>query len=236
MQSQMDAERVIALGADAAKVRVIGNLKFDRFDEETNDEPEGFNTDDAEILIAGSTHPGEEEIIVNIYKRIRHDFPKLRVILAPRHIERVDEVLKLVEASGFKPILFSKGHLQDVDKNSIMIVDTIGQLRGLYKIATIVFIGKTLRVGGGQNMIEPAFYGKPIIVGPLTENFKDVMSIFLKDEAIIQVENDDDLENQIISLLRSQERMEDLGQKTKYVIQKYQGAVVKTLDQIEQLL
>lgn len=181
MQSPLDAERILQLGAAPEKVHVVGNLKFDIPPGVAGLKKEelGFNPDD-DVLIAGSTHPGEEELLLNIYQTLRKELPQLRLVIGPRHIERADAVMKLVEGKGYQAVRFSEIPVTQGNVHGVVVVDTIGHLRELYSLATVVFIGKSFAVGGGQNMIEPASAGKPVIVGPMTQNFKDAMAIFLK--------------------------------------------------------
>src|SRR5262249_34230186 len=140
----------------------------------------GFDPTD-ELWICGSTHPGEEEIVLGVFKSIRSQYPHLRLVIAPRHIERTAEVMKLVAANGFSAQKFSE--IKVAGKNdSVVVVDSIGQLRSLYALATVVFVGKSFTVPGGHNIIEPAFFGKPVIVGPFMQNFRDITAVFKNDK------------------------------------------------------
>lgn len=238
MQSPLDADRIKSLGAQADKVHVVGNLKFDTvldsFDVTKADL--GFHAAE-DIVIAGSTHPGEERILIDTYKKLSTEFSNVRLVIAPRHIERTDEVSKLVEDKGYHAIRFSQ--IEQGEENirgSVVVVDTIGHLRVLYSLAKIVFIGKSLTVGGGQNMIESAYFGKPTIVGPLTQNFKDVVDIFKKSDALIEVQNEEQLFNEMLSLLKNPERAKKIGEAAKEVVREYQGATAKTLEAVAELL
>jgi len=238
MQSPLDADRIKSLGAQADKVHVVGNLKFDAvldsFDVAKADL--GFHAAE-DLVIAGSTHPGEERILIDTYKKLSKEFSNVRLVIAPRHIERVDEVSRLIGDKGYKAVRFSKINKDEgIVPGAIVVVDTIGQLRTLYGLAKIVFIGKTLTVGGGQNMIESAYFGKPTIVGPLTQNFKDVVTIFKKSDALIEVQNEEQLFNEMLSLLKNPERAKKIGEAAKQVVKEYQGATAKTLEAVTQLL
>jgi len=238
MQSPLDADRVKQLGAQAEKVHVVGNLKFDAIPDSVNVTKAdlGFRASE-DLLIAGSTHPGEEKILIDVYKKISSEFSNLRLVIAPRHIERTDEVIKIVENMGYKAVKFSQiNHGEGNIQGSIVVVDTIGQLRALYSLAKIVFIGKTLTVGGGQNMIESAYFGKPTIVGPLTQNFKDVVSIFKKSKALIEVENEEQLLNEIRTLLQDPQRAQQIGEAAKQTVKEYQGSITQTVEAITGLL
>ncbi len=237
MQSELDAKRIASLGAPKEKVRIIGNLKFDNLPYEIilNQNDLGFNEDD-NLFIAGSTHPGEDEIFIKVLETLSDEFPRLRLVICPRHVERSAEVAQLIRQHHLEPVLYSQIKNAPLTEKSVVVVDSVGQLRNLYGRATIVFIGKTFKVGGGQNMIEPAFFGKPVLVGPLTENFKDVMEIFLKESAIIQVGDPDELCLETANLLRDPKRMGQIGSAAKGVVQKYQGATARTLESISELL
>jgi len=237
MQSALDAERIIELGAEPQRVQVAGNLKFDGLMDfkERNQEEAGFSAED-ELLVAGSTHPGEEELMIDTFKLLVGEFHDLRLVIAPRHIERVDEVIKIIQKAGLHPVRFSEIDSEKVDKKTIVVVDTIGQLRGMYPLAKVVFIGKTFHVGGGQNMIEPAACGKSVFVGPLTQNFKDVMSIFLKAQAITQVNTAKELLEKIQDHLRHPQRIEEMGNKAKAVVASQQGATERTIEVIKEMI
>ncbi len=230
VQTELDASRVKALGVKDNKVVVTGNLKFDNYPPVPafTKESLGFATEDC-LWIAGSTHPGEEEIVLDVYKRLNQEFSSLRLVLVPRHIERAQEVTQLIGKAGFEPDLFSKNVGIKLTQNQVLVVDTIGQLRGLYSIAGIVFIGKSLKGGGGQNVIEPAFFGKPIVVGPLTYNFKDIIKIFLRNQALKQIADAKELEDAIKYFLQNPSQGQAMGRRAKELVEKYQGATAKTV-------
>ena len=237
MQSPLDADRIERLGAAPEKVRIVGNLKFDNVPgaAEIKKEDLGFGEDE-DLLIAGSTHPGEEDILINAYHALIAGFPGLRLVIAPRHIERADFVIGIVEKQGYHPIRFSEIKDHKGDTKSIVVVDTIGHLRNLYSLAKIVFIGKTLTVGGGQNMIESACLGKPTIVGPMTQNFKDVVAIFLKSEGLVQVDDPRELLEEMRKLLSNPEKARAIGKAAQQTVENHQGATLKTIKEIRQLL
>ncbi|HLF18097.1 MAG TPA: 3-deoxy-D-manno-octulosonic acid transferase [Candidatus Omnitrophota bacterium] len=231
VQSELDYERLIEIGAPKEKVHITGNIKFDNLLSNNRLEKTalGFSKDDL-IVIAGSTHPREEEIVLNAFKKLQNEFGPLKLIISPRHIERSQEVAQLVATHGFKPLLYSALNSKAVSEKEIVVVDQIGILKNLYSIATVVFVGKSLAVGGGQNMIEPAFYGKPTIIGPLTYNFKDVVRIFLNEKAIVQIQRADELYGKMRELLEDQNKRQNIGANAKKVVEKYQGAGLRTLE------
>lgn len=237
MQSPLDADRIRQMGAAPEKVRVVGNLKFDNIPPPVDMRKEdlGFHADE-DLLIAGSTHPGEEDILLGVYGQLAEEFRHLRLVIAPRHVERAGEVMRLAEGKGHTAVRFSQIRKGAGNSTAVVVVDTIGHLRTLYGLAKVVFIGKTLAVGGGQNVIEPACFGKPTIVGPLTQNFKDVVGILLKAQALIQVNDAHELLMQIRDLLAGPEKAERIGEAARQTVKKYQGATLRTVEAITGLL
>jgi 3-deoxy-D-manno-octulosonic-acid transferase len=238
MQSEQDAQRIKWLGASDDKIQVVGNIKFDQIPNESGSVSTKFQiSKDWDVFIAGSTHSGEEEIVLTAYQKLRQQFPKLRLIIAPRHIERVPEVAALVQFKQLAPVCFSasRGSVLS-DPNEVMVVDEIGRLRGLYSLAKVVFIGKTFSVGGGQNMIEPASAGKVVILGPQTYNFKDVVETFLRNEAMVQIHDPAQLADQVAHLLNNPLAVLKISQRALEVVGMNRGASVKTLSIIERLL
>ncbi|HLD69579.1 MAG TPA: tetraacyldisaccharide 4'-kinase [Candidatus Omnitrophota bacterium] len=240
MQSRRDAERVLRLGIPEQKVTVVGNLKFDDLPSVQEFQLKDFGFKKNEMIwIAGSTHPGEEEIVLKIFKSLASQFGDLRLIIAPRHIERTNEVLNLVVKFGFHPLKFSEiyqKNRKDSEGDSVIVLDTIGQLKSLYSLSRIVFVGKSLSVGGGQNIIEPAFFGNAVVVGPLMQNFRDIMDVFLKDQAVLQVKDEKELEEKMKFLLEHPQERDRLGRSARKVIEKHRGATDQTLAVIAKVL
>ncbi|HPN87865.1 MAG TPA: 3-deoxy-D-manno-octulosonic acid transferase [Candidatus Omnitrophota bacterium] len=235
MQSEEDKQRILSFGVDSFKICRVGNLKFDMVIESQTVSLAQLGLEaHNKILLAGSTHRQEEEIILNIYKRLLTQENNLRLILAPRHIERVTEVKNIIKKYGFETVLYSQ--IKNNKGNKVILVDTIGDLRNLYSVATIVFIGKSFVVGGGQNMIEPVYFGKPTFVGPRTENFKDVMKIFLKERAVIQVKSPEDLFLEMKNVLEDFSYQQEISRAAKKIIASSSGATQKTFDIVAQYL
>ncbi|MCK4881663.1 MAG: 3-deoxy-D-manno-octulosonic acid transferase, partial [Candidatus Omnitrophica bacterium] len=225
------------LGAVPEKVCIVGNLKFDNIPAATEMQKASLGFQENEdLLIAGSTHPGEEDILIDAYRELVAEFPDLRLVLAPRHIERADAVIDLVEKQGYRPVRFSQVGEHKSDARSVVVVDTIGHLRDLYSLASVVFVGKSLAVGGGQNMIEPASLGKPTLVGPMTQNFKDAVNIFLQSGALVEVRDSQELLTEARRLLSDPQSAKEIGEAARGVVEQYQGATAKTLDAIRERL
>lgn len=237
MQSVTDADRIMAMGALSKKVIVLGCMKFDDVASPEMALPGGvsFNPG-APIWVAGSTHPGEERIVFEAYKKLRIDFPKLILVMAPRHIERSGEVLDMFRQNEFQVRLFSKLKSDAAEIRDVLIVDTIGHLKALYSVASVVFVGKSLTGHGGQNIIEPAFYAKPVIVGPHMENFADIAEIFNTAKAIIQIQGPEELEAEVRKLLSSEILRLTIGERAAHTVKKNQGATLKTQQIITEIL
>ena len=159
-----------------------------------------------------------------------------RLAIAPRHVERADEVMRLVTECGFKAARFSQLKDSVLSLNTVVVVDTIGYLRYLYAKASLVFVGKSLCVGGGHNIIEPAFYAKPIIVGPMMQNFRDITALFKAQGAIVQAKDIQDFNLQIEHLIKEENLRTKLGHKAYAVVQANQGAGKRTLQMIEKFV
>jgi 3-deoxy-D-manno-octulosonic-acid transferase len=231
MQTTADADRICAIGADKNKVFVAGNMKFDdQFSGKTRAYGQIFSRDYGPVFVAGSTHPGEEEIVLDVFKKLRAQFADLSLILAPRHVERVADVEALVRATGFSYELFSNVIRSGQKANDIILVDTIGHLRDLYSYATVVFVGKSLTIKGGHNIIEPAYFEKPILVGPHMQNFQDIAQIFLERQALIQVQDEEELVCRVEELLNDEAQCEEMGYRAREIIEQQQGAGDKIMN------
>lgn len=230
MQSPADAERIKQLGLGEDRIAVTGNMKFDEIFEARNLDKAALHFREKEqVWVAGSTHPGEEEIILNIFKRLKWEFPDLRLILAPRHITRVESLAETVRGAGLDPVLFSKVSESSFLPTAVLVVDTIGDLRSLYQAADVVFIGKSLVGHGGQNLIEPAFFGKPIVFGPHMENFRHISQLFIDAESVIQIREPQDLFAAVHKILKDKAFREDLSRRSLGVIERQRGATIRTL-------
>lgn len=193
MQSKLDSEKIVKIGADKNRVEILGNLKFDieleRFDEKTKDDlKKSLGVYERKIFTAGSTRTGEYEIIFKVFKKLTNTL----LILVPRHIERVPEIEVLIEKEGMTYKKYSKIDSDNFEKTDIILVDKIGILRKLYSIADIAFVGGTLVNIGGHSLLEPLFYGKTPIFGPYLQNVKDISKEILKKNIGYKVEDADE--------------------------------------------
>jgi 3-deoxy-D-manno-octulosonic-acid transferase len=219
MASLRDAQRIMDLGAESSRVLVTGNIKFDDLPKPLDSSGSDFASGKDELWwVAGSTHPGEEEIVLDVYGKIIKDDPRWRLVIAPRHVERAPQIKELAARRGFK---------------GVIVIDTIGHLRSLYAQASLVFVGKSLCVGGGHNIIEPAFYGKAIVIGPKFENFRDIVACFKENNAIVQVEDAHAFEISVRALCADASKRETLGAAARRVVAANQGATGRILDRLE---
>jgi 3-deoxy-D-manno-octulosonic-acid transferase len=226
MQSDEYAERIRSLGADDARVRNLGNFKFDLMPPSRM--PEWAESIKGPVIVAGSTHGGEEELMASVYASLKKDFPDLNIIVAPRHPERVKGVEEMLMARGIPFVKRSAlGGPASLSAGAFVLLDTVGELLSVYGAADIAVIGKSFRGIGGQNPLEPAFWGKPIVCGPHMENFP-VIREFYKEGAAVEV-TEDRLYPQLKELLISGDRANEMGSKARELYRKNSGAVEKAM-------
>lgn len=240
MQSDADAERIVAIGAPAGRVRVTGNMKFDAAADAKTGRPDAaaWLRPGEELFVAGSTHEGEEKAVLDAYKALAGKFPALRLLIAPRHITRVADVEKAVRDAGFEPVRLStfQPGTSSMEPGTIFILDTIGQLNGIYSLATLVFIGGSLVKHGGQNPIEPALFEKPIVFGPHMFNFKMIAASFLKNGGAVQVDDAAGLLEECRRLLRDEDARRTVGANAKKTVVENRGATGKNIEVIAELM
>ena len=201
MQSEIDKNRIIDLGASNEKVENIGNLKFsislEKYsDEEKKEYKEFLNILDRKIFVAGSTRTGENEIILNVFEKLKNTV----LIIVPRHLENVDKIINLIDKSNLSFIKYSEIEKGNTNKKDIIVVDKMGVLRKLYSISDIAFVGGTLVNIGGHNLLEPLFYRKNPIFGKYTQNVTDISKEILKRNIGFQVQNESEFLEAINSL------------------------------------
>jgi 3-deoxy-D-manno-octulosonic-acid transferase len=245
-QNEADAGRLRAVGCRPEAVQVVGNLKFDaaKLDEQRSlDVPAMLRQlgvpEDAQILVAGSTHDGEEMILADVAKRLRAKFPKLFLVLVPRHFERCRELGQKLAARDVKFFWrseYSKKTEVPAGELDCLLVNTTGELRFFYEHATVVFVGKSLTAIGGQNPIEPGALGKAMVFGPNMQNFADATRSFVAQNGAVQVADAAALETAITDLLADENRRAELGRNALKVVAENHGALERTVEMIlEQL-
>ena len=236
MQSDADAERIKDIGADEKKVRVINNFKFDM--EISQDVPVWVRGVPGPVIVAGSTHAGEEQIVIDAYRENVYLFPGLKLIIAPRHPERFNEAEDVIRKSDIRYIKRSEfaGESQEMkDKRfNILLLDTVGELTAVYSCADIAIMGKSFAGSGGQNPLEPAYWSKPIICGPHMENFPFIRE-FYAEGAAFEVASAG-LAKKIKELLMQPEKATAAGEKARVLYLKNSGAVDRALNIIAGLI
>lgn len=245
VQTASDAQRLACLGVRPDKIKITGNMKFDfKHDADfPKDYTECRRTLDLgtqdKLLVAGSTHRGEEEIILSVYRVLLKDYSGLRLLIAPRHPERSIELERLIKQKGFNALKISelgaKTNVPVIEK-TVFLLDTIGELLQYYALADIVFVGGSLVKKGGHNILEPASLAKPVIFGPQMFNFRDIARMFLEHHAAVSVRNSQELESAIKDLLDNPSQREELGKKAQALIRKNQGATQANLEAIKPFL
>ena len=241
-QNEADATKLRQLGCRPESVQVVGSLKFDAatLDERrTIDVPTMLRQlgvpPEARILVAGSTHAGEEALLADQFIRLRQRFPDLFLILVPRHFERCREVGRELEGRGIKFIYrteITRSTRCEPNAFECLLVNTTGELMHFYQQATLIFIGKSITAQGGQNPIEPGALGKAMVFGPNMQNFTEVVRSFLGRDGAVQVRNAAELETTLGELLANQPRREQLGQNALAVVRENQGAIDRTVEMI----
>jgi 3-deoxy-D-manno-octulosonic-acid transferase len=247
MQTEEDRRRIVEIGGRFQKARTVGNLKFDQtfpsFTQEVITEMAktlGLQGEE-KILIAGSTHSGEEEILVTLYKELKKSDPHLVLILAPRHLERLEEVERVLKKESLswlrKTALSSSGAGGSVQKHSeVILLDTMGELVGLYNLGTLVFVGGSLVPIGGHNPLEPLFFRKCVLFGPYMFNFLEISSRLIETGGAIQVSKKEDLFPQLKRLLFDEGARQKVGEKGYQFLLKHQGATERMVEEIRPFL
>ena len=240
VQSEETARRLIELGAMPARVTVTGNLKFDTLPgvfsgaSWRNDEVlRAFKiAPDRKVLIAASTHPGEESFVFDAFARIKQREPQALLIVAPRHPERSEEVKALSSARGLETVRRSDLPVDGQPRAAVVVLDTVGELATLFQIATVVFLGGSLAPAGGHNVLEPAFWGKPVVFGPHMHNFSEITELFLANRAARQISGADELEAALWDLLSDQAQSAALGVAASVLVTAQRGATARSLAEI----
>ncbi len=247
MQSERDAERIIALGANPERVVRTGNIKFDQPLPDLGETSKALPRDmlglagHEEILVAGSTHPGEEQELLTCYDLLHREFKSLVLLMAPRHIERAAEVERAVREYGFLTVRRSelanhKAGSSPTQGPRVVILDTRGELLGAYRHAAVAFVGGTLIPVGGHNLLEPAMWGKPVLFGPYTDHCAETAELLIRAGGAKRIQNGKDLAHEVGRLFRDRVVLERTGQAARTVVTDNRGAVQRCLEQLGGLL
>lgn len=241
MQSKLDAEYIEKLGAKAHHITVTGNTKYDQtYASVTAEEKEllchefGFGHNHP-IIVAGSTHKGEEEIILHAFKEILCIYPNARLLIAPREIMRGNDVKMLANKYGLGSICRSEMKEPVHGDIPVVVLDTIGELGRLYSLGDIVFVGGSLVKTGGHNILEPAAHGKPIIVGPHMFNFKEIYALLSSRDACLMVRDEADLLKTMKSLCADESLRAQMSQNCIDIIRENRGATKRNTEEVRKL-
>jgi len=239
MQSDRDRQRIVALGADPSRVHVTSNIKFDQPLPDVHSHEslrQSFGLDENEqLMLAGSTHAGEEELLVSAYRHIVKPYPTTVLMLAPRHIERADRVEAVLREAGFA--VQRRSRIQGKQSGPrVIILDTRGELSRAYRDAVVAFVGGTLVPVGGHNLLEPAVWGIPVMFGPHTDHCAEVAALLAEAGGGRRVMGVEDLVTSLEEWLGQPETRHRTGQAARQVVLDNQGALTRSLEFIETCL
>ena len=240
MQSDRDAQRIISLGAEPQKVLRTGNIKFDQppvsLERDRLAPLTGWISRQSHppLLVAGSTHPGEEELLISTCEEIRKERP-LALILAPRHIERTEEVERMLMQRGIPFLRRTRLSTETAgpagaSKSWVLLLDTRGELGAVYHYAAITFVGGTLAPVGGHNLLEPAAWGKPVLFGPHTDHCEEIAQVLESAGGGIRVRTVDQMVQVCRRLLADPVELDRVGQQARSALHENQGALERSLD------
>lgn len=230
-QSNEDREKLVAIGANPDKTEFMGNLKFDIKKQDVNiDIGKGSN----KLIIAGSTHKGEDEIVLNAFKNIKSKVSDTKLLLASRHLERIPEITELVKATGLSYGFRSKG--DTFNDKDIILLDTLGELGKMYALCDIAFIGGSFNKTGGHNPLEASVFNKPVITGPCIHNFKDIYGILTHTNAGKLVKTPKELEDHMLKLLTDENFYKLAQNDCLKVFESQKGALEFVINKLKQIL
>ena len=247
MQSERDAERMVALGAAPTRVLRTGNIKFDQPVPARTGQQDGLSrgeinlAEHEELIVAGSTHPGEEEQLLACYQTLLREFPELVLLLAPRHIERAAAVEAVVRSKGL--VALRRSAFRGLGATSsqrgaprVVILDSRGELAAVYQHAVLAFVGGTLIPVGGHNLLEPALWGKPVFFGPHTDHCAEVAELLIRAGGAVRVGDGVELAAKMAGLLRDRAGLHRVAAAARGVVIENQGAVERSLELIGRVL
>jgi 3-deoxy-D-manno-octulosonic-acid transferase len=244
MITKIDAARFTNIGMPEDKIQVMGNAKYDALAAMASpalqkEIARRFNARAEErFFVAGSTHPGEEEIIIDVYKKLLEHHPEFKLIIVPRHIERTGAILELLQKSGLTDVItltnMNKGKIRKSER--IIVVDVIGELFKIYSLATIVYCGGSLVPKGGQNILEAAAWGKVIFYGPSMDDFSEEKALLEEAGGGVTIRSAQELFQNILRVLEYPEELEKRGDRGKAVVAANMGAAARYADLISKYI
>ncbi len=236
MQSELDAERLLDTGISRNRVEVTGNIKFDRewipmTESERDKWMHLLNLhEDSRIIVAGSTHEGEEEIILSVFKKLTLSFSNLILIVAPRRTERAASVMELCRKAGLRAALRSSLLPSASTESEVIVLDTLGELGRIYGIGEITFVGGSMVPLGGHNLLEPAVFGQPVLFGEHTHNFVLMARLILDEGGGKRVKNGKDLLECMNELLSDPNEAKEMGKRASRFAMNNSGALERVMD------
>jgi len=243
MQTPDDAERLRALGAPADRVLVAGNMKYDLAPPLENPlvawlEQVVEAQKRRPVVVAGSVIEGEERAVLDAFAAVRHRQPSALLVLAPRKPERFADAVRLATDAGWNVVRRSRLPLDHPlrEGTEVLVLDSVGELAALYRLADLVFVGGSLVPSGGHNILEPAFFSKPPLFGPSMENFREMAGRFLTAGAALQVVNGDELGKAWVRLLEDAALRENMGRRARQLVEQNAGAAELAIEKITSLL
>ncbi len=247
MQTEEDRGRIIKIGAPPDRAKVMGNMKFDQtFQPVSVQEREAMArslrlNEKKPLFIAGSTHSGEETVLLKFYKDLRALAPDLRLILAPRHLDRLEEVEQILRENGVPWVRrtaspFKGDSMERESLPPVVLLDTMGELMRLYSLATLVFIGGTLVPIGGHNPLEPLAFKRCVLFGPYMFHFSEIAKKLIEEDAAIQVQGEEELFAHLGRLLTDEKARTEMGEKGYQFLLRHRGATERVFQEIRPFL
>lgn len=242
MKTAEEKRKIQNLRVNLGKIGVTGDLKYDGVKTIPEDERIILKNslkipEDARVFVAGSTHPGEEEILFRVYGELKKVITDLILIIAPRQIERAAEIRQLGTDYNLRPVERSKiGCSGETVANEVLILDTIGELAVLYSIASIAFVGGSMVNIGGHNLLEPVIHGKPVIFGPYIQDFQALAERLLATQIGIMVKSENELKRELLSLLQNEKLLAVIAGKAAEFLKTGRGAAENSLQIIKEFL
>src|SRR6202011_5779887 len=232
VQHLEDIERWKALGVEADRIHHVGSIKYDPENAEVDpDLPAailaGLGLEKRTVIFGGSTHSGEEKVLAEVFRALRRDFVDLLLVLAPRHTERTAEIRRDLEGIGFHVALRSQLPVPDPFLDCLLI-DSTGELRDWYGVATLAFIGKSLLARGGQNPAEAILAGKPVLFGPHMENFAVLANTLVTQRGAFQVNSATELRRAMSALLANPDDRREMALNARKALDTHHGATART--------
>lgn len=242
VQDDKDQQRFLRVAGEQAPVHACSTMKFDQVSDVAAADlhavlDTAFGPAPRRCWVAGSTHPGEETLALQVFRKLKAEFPDLRLILVPRHVERTAEVERLLRQEGISYRLLKGDPAAGATPAEVLLVNTTGQLMAFYGAADFAYVGKSLAGNtGGHNIIEPAIFGKPIVHGAAMQNFRMVAELFRDAKAAVEVVDADGLEQTLRQWLAHPETAADYARRSRQLVEHHRGAMGRTIDLLEPLL